>query len=114
MSQEYDNTNKGRMWSAGYHTLLHQGELNVEGKDIQVAIVEKKNKDGSTTKFLYKSIGKIFDSNNQDILYDTTFQVNNTGSNETDYKLWIREKTSKAGTDYLALSCKEKQDATKF
>ena len=107
---QYDNTNKGRMWSAGYHKILFQGDLDIEGNEINVAIVEKKNKDGSTVQLLYQSMAKLFDSNNEDIKYSTTLKIG-----QSEYKLWIREKTSAKGTDYLALSCKEKDvDATKF
>lgn len=105
--QQYDSTNSGAMFHANGATVFKQGTLNIEGDEDRVMLIEQTAQSGTTYYTIVKEIGQIYPREKK-----KESDANMDGDILTahgTYKLWGRNKVSKAGNNYVSLSAAPKK-----
>ena len=63
MADEYDNSNRGAAFAPfPTQSLILQGKINNQGKDMKVTLVKDQTRDGKTIIEIYEKIGVLFDN----------------------------------------------------
>ena len=63
MANDYDNTNRGAAFKPfDTQSLILQGKLNDDGKDMKVVLVRDKTRDGKTIIEVFEKVGVLFEN----------------------------------------------------
>ena len=73
--KQYDNTNKGALFDDAQSKLYRSGTLNINGTDMEAAVVQKKTKKGKTVFEIYQKIGALFIETREEKKYNASGDI---------------------------------------
>ena len=103
MANDYDNTNKGAAFKPfDTQSLILQGKLNDDGKDMKVVLVRDKTRDGKTIIEVFEKVGVLFenDKKGNDAAPDYTGPIN-------EFRRLAAWRKSKDGQAYMTMAVSE-------
>lgn len=103
MANDYDNTNKGAAFKPfDTQSLILQGKLNDDGKDMKVVLVRDKTREGKTIIEVFEKVGVLFenDKKGNDAAPDYTGPIN-------EFRRLAAWRKSKEGQAYMTMSVSE-------
>jgi len=106
MTEEYDNTNNGALFTPRDTNIIREGLVDVEGVKKKMLIVKSKDKDGMEYYKLFFESATVYKTEKKkdtDSDMDGSIGANINGELK-QMKFWLRRKTSAKGTDYTAVS----------
>lgn len=106
---EYDNTNKGALFNAHNCKIKGRGTIHIGQTPSDYVLVEEQNKHGQSFFNLYVKSAKIFKNDNK--RNDDDADMSGTiESHIGEYRIWLRERTSKNGNEFISASVAPKKE----
>ncbi len=106
---EYNNTNKGALFNAYNCKIKGQGSISIGQTPSDYVLVEEQTKHGQTFYNLYVKSAKIYKNENK--RNDDDADMNGViESHIGEFRIWLREKTSKNGNEFISCSVAPKKE----
>jgi len=103
MANDYDNTNRGAAFKPfDTQSMILQGKLNDQGKDMKVVLVKDQTRDGKTIIEIFEKVGVLFenDKKGNENAPDYTGPIN-------EFRRLAAWRKAKDGQPYMTMSVSE-------